>query len=526
MHDVPVGTPSPAGGLPLFDIRDLCFTYADGNRALNTITLSIHQGDRIALVGHNGSGKTTLIKHLNGLLRGQSGTLLYKGEPVVADTTLSRLRLEVGILFQDPDDQLFCNTLYEDVAFGPMNQGLPEEVVSRRVKEALRAVDLEQYMYKPPHNLSYGQRKRAALATILAMNPEVLILDEPTANLDPRQVQIFGNLLRAYSGTIICINHDLLFLDGLCDRAIVMAGGRIHHDYAFADLVAHPPSLRDHGLDFSFRFSCCDDHPHAHGHTPPGHAADRPAPRPAVQPVFRLENCSYSYPDGTMALRDVSLSVNRGEKIALVGENGAGKSTLAALLLGTVEGSGKYWYEGKEMTPSARRQMWRKVGIVFQDAGDQLFCPSCREEVGFGPRQLGLDRQEIEARVSEALAMVKLSGCEERVPLNMSGGERKRLAIASVLSMRPEVLILDEPTAGLDPHGEEMLLHILRQLDMTMVLITHDLFFINALTRRTVVMHRGAVIRDYATTEFLADEHLQEINGLAYAFHNECKAAP
>jgi len=242
--------------MPLFEIRQLAFTYPDGTPALRNISLDIHHGDRIALVGHNGSGKTTLIKHLGGLLQPQSGTVRYKGEPVTGDTA-TLLRQEVGILFQDPDDQLFCNTLYEDVAFGPMNQGLPKPVVEKRVSEALRAVDLADYAYKPPHNLSYGQRKRAALATVLAMNPVVLILDEPTANLDPRQVQHFGELLRRFTGTIICITHDILFLQELCNRAVVLADGRVHHDYSFDDLIAHPASLRDHGLDFSFRFSCC-----------------------------------------------------------------------------------------------------------------------------------------------------------------------------------------------------------------------------------------------------------------------------
>ncbi len=533
MHDIPANQPPPARGLPLFQIRDLSFAYPDGTQALRGIDLTIHHGDRIALVGHNGSGKTTLVKHLNGLLRPQHGTVRYKGEPVSAANT-AQLRQEVGILFQDPDDQLFCNTLYEDVAFGPMNQGLPRAVVEQRVAESLQAVDLADHAYKPPHNLSYGQRKRAALAAVLAMDPLVLILDEPTANLDPRQERQIAALLQRFGGTIVCITHDILFLQGLCNRAVVLVHGQVHHDYAFADLTAHPASLREHGLDFSFRLSCCGGHHHpACGHRdarphpapsphcqPEARPETEPFTEPLTEPLLELRHCSYTYPDGTRALRDISLCVGRGDRLALVGENGAGKSTLAGVMLGILDAGGEIRFAGQPLDTRARKRLWRKVGIVFQDAADQLFCPTCREEVAFGPERLGIGRHEVEERVRAALATVQLTGYEERVPLNMSGGERKRLAIAAVLAMRPELLILDEPTAGLDPRGEELLLAILDRLPLTMILITHDLFFINALTERTVVMHQGRILRDYRTEDFLADDHLEEATGLGYVYRN------
>ncbi|MEW6428846.1 MAG: ABC transporter ATP-binding protein [Thermodesulfobacteriota bacterium] len=509
MHDDD-GHPRPRR-TPLFAITGLIHRYPDGREGLKGIDLDIHHGDRIALVGHNGSGKTTLIKHLNGLLAATSGTVHYKGETLAGDR-LASLRLEVGVLFQDPDDQLFCSTLFEDVAFGPMNQGLPQKVVEHRTKEALRRVGLEHFTYKPAHHLSYGQKKRAALATLLAMNPEVLILDEPTANLDPRQEKVFHRLLAEFEGTLICITHNLLFLRSICNRAVVLSEGRVHHDYGFEDLIAHPASLREHGLDFTFRLSCCGDHHH-------------PAAAPAEangSSLFRLRNYLFHYPDNTVALKEINLAVREGEKIALVGENGAGKSTLAGVLLGLHEGHGDYFYQGQPVTSRLKKKLWQRVGIVFQNAADQLFCPSCREEVAFGPVQLGLAAAEVERRVTAALHRVQLDGCEERVPLNMSGGERKRLAVAAVLALEPEVLILDEPTAGLDPQGEEMLLAILEQLPMTTILITHDIFFITRLSRRTIVLHQGRIIRDYATADFLADQHLQSANDLDFTFRNDC----
>jgi energy-coupling factor transporter ATP-binding protein EcfA2 len=239
--------------------------------------------------------------------------------------------------------------------------------------------------------------------------------------------------------------------------------------------------------------------------------------------LIELQHYSFRYPDGSLGLDDVNLAIARGDRLALVGENGAGKSTLAACLLGLHQGQGYYFFDGRPLARDRRpSQLWRRVGIVFQNAADQLFNPSCREEVAFGPYRLGLRGKQLHDRVEAALSRVHLQGFADKVPLNMSGGERKRLAIAAALAMEPEVLILDEPTAGLDPQGEELLLAILGELGLTTILISHDLFFIGELSERTVVMHRGAIIRDYRTSEFLTDDHLHSINGLDYSYKAEC----
>lgn len=513
---------------PLFALSNLSYTYPDGTQALDSIFLSLYQGDRIALVGQNGSGKSTLIRHLNGLLPIQSGSLTYQGEELSPES-LKQLRLKVGILFQDPDNHLFCNTLYEDVAFGPMNQGRPKDEVDQLVKRNLSAVGLDHLMYKPAHLLSYGQKKRAAFAAILAMEPEVLILDEPTANLDPRQEKVFKDLLSEFKGTLIIIDHDLLFLYDICERAVVLADGHIHHDYSFQELVGHQQALHEHGLDFTFRFTCCGHHHpssghHHHHHHSHDHNGDHSHVSPASPeaPILELQHYNYDYPDNTNGISDTNIIVRPGETIALIGENGAGKSTLASCLLGLNRGDGYYFLKGEQLRGNQFRKLWHHVGMVFQNSADQLFCPSCWEEVAFGPQQMKLSTQEVEERVAEALRLVRLSGYEQRVPLNMSGGERKRLAIAATLAMQPEILILDEPTASLDPRSEKLLLEILESLSMTKILITHDLFFIERLSSRTIVMHQGKIVRDYRTVDFLADDHLQAINGLDYTYKNNC----
>ena len=531
MHDLATDAELPREGQHLFQLRSLSFSYADGHCALQDIDLDIFTGDRIALVGQNGAGKTTLVKHLNGICTNQAGSLLYKGQNI-QDDNLIRARRQVGILFQDPDDHLFNNTIYEDVAFGPMNQGLARDVVDERVRKALERVGLDHLMFKAPHNLSYGQKKRAAFATIMAMEPEILILDEPTANLDSKQEEIFVQLLQDFDGTLICISHDLLFLYGLCSRAVVLDHGRIHHDYSLKELVSHRASLREHGLDFTFRLiDCCRSESESHDHLTLSQSDKQTAVRilaPPMEsvpgeksPVIRLDNYSFQYKDGTWGFKDINMTVNEGEKIAIVGENGAGKSTLAGCILGIKQGDGNYYFKNNLITYSAREKLWRQIGMVFQDSADQLFCPSCEEEVAFGPKQMGLSPLELEKRVTEALALVELSGFEKRVPMNLSGGERKRLAIAAVLSMHPQVLILDEPTANLDPRNEELLLHILHNLPVTQILISHDMFFVNNSSHRTVVMHQGLILSDLPTSDFFEDEHLVG-HQLDYAYKNVC----
>jgi energy-coupling factor transport system ATP-binding protein len=523
MHDQPLPVQRPSLDKALFGLRAVGFRYPDETLALSDVHLDIAPGDRIALVGQNGSGKTTLIKILCGLLHPTAGQVRYKEQAFAGDYRECR-RLDIGLLFQDPDDQLFGHTVLEDAAFGPRNQGLAQPAAEAAARQSLQRVGLADKAYKAPHNLSFGQKKRAALAGLLAMQPDVLLLDEPTANLDPQQEQVFLDLLSGFAGTLICISHDLIFLYELCDRAVVLDRGRIEHDYTMRELVSQRQALREHGLDFSFRLvaDVRTDDPAS----PPGRRADEPPAAGSGGPaVVDLQHYTYRYPDGTLALCDVDLAFQAGERIAIVGENGAGKTTLLSCLLGLRQGQGEFLFDGRAVTRRRRKDLWRQVGMVFQDSADQLFCPSVREEIAFGLYQLGHSHEEVRQRVGRALSLVHLEGFEDRVPLHMSGGERKRLALACVLAMEPKLLILDEPTAGLDPRGEELLLTILRRLDVTLLLVSHDMFFVGELTRRTLVMHKGRLLEDGPTQVFLQDERLGNLNGLAYAYRQRCGQA-
>jgi energy-coupling factor transporter ATP-binding protein EcfA2 len=522
------------GDIPVFSLQNLWYAYPDGIQALSGIDLEILPGDRLALVGPNGSGKTTLIKLLSGLLAPVKGTVCFNGTELTGDH-LDETRLKMGVLFQDPDDQLFGHTVMEDVAFGPRNQGKSREAAARYAGQALHQVNLAHLAYKEPHNLSFGQKKRAALAGILAMQPEVLILDEPTANLDPGQEAVFLDLLKAFDGTLICISHDLIFLYELCDKAVGLPQGTIHPNYALRELVSRRNSLRDHGLDFSFRLTIPANgvadanettvlEKHGTGPTPSCECAVIRDAHTDL-PLVCMENYEYVYPDGTPGLQDLFLHILEGQKTALVGENGAGKSTLLSCLCGLRQGSGGLFFKGTRMTRKQHKGLWRRAGLVFQDCADQLFCASVNEEMIFGLRRLGLSTDECRHRAAAALTRVGLAGFEKRVPLHLSGGERKRLALGCVLAMDPDLLILDEPTAGLDPRGEEQLMAILETFDKTLLLVSHDLFFIEKLTHRTLVMHQGRVIRDLPTPVFMRDDKLCRFNGLSFSYRQRTATA-
>lgn len=239
----------------IIEIRDLKYHYPDGTKALYGVNLTIYEGESVALVGHNGAGKSTLIRMINGICRGR-GDVFVDGMPVVEEN-LDRIRTLVGMVFQDPDDQLFCSTLYEDVAFGLMNMGLERPEVERLVREALTAVGLEKDAQKEPQNLSFGQKKRAAMATVLAMRPKVMIFDEPTSNLDPRSEKTFVDLIGEMKSTRILISHDLPILYQLCRRVLVLSQGEIVQDCTMDEFVSDESALRRNGLDYTFKCVHC-----------------------------------------------------------------------------------------------------------------------------------------------------------------------------------------------------------------------------------------------------------------------------
>ncbi|WP_457207763.1 energy-coupling factor ABC transporter ATP-binding protein [Nocardioides sp. P5_C9_2] len=238
---------------PVLDVRGLAYAYPDGHQALFGVDLHVHEGERVALLGPNGAGKTTLVLHLNGILAAGAGSVTVSGLPVDKQH-LAEIRRRVGIVFQDPDDQLFLGSVRQDVAFGPANLGLRGAALDARVMEALDRVGMADFVDRPPHHLSFGQRRKVAVATVLAMEPEVLVLDEPSSNLDPASRRELADILRSLDVTVLMVTHDLPYALQLCPRAVVLSDGAVVADGRTLDVLTDDALMRAHRLELPWGF--------------------------------------------------------------------------------------------------------------------------------------------------------------------------------------------------------------------------------------------------------------------------------
>ncbi|MCE0485911.1 energy-coupling factor ABC transporter ATP-binding protein [Ornithinimicrobium sediminis] len=254
----------PATGEPVLEVRGLAYAYPDGRQALYGVDLALRPGERVALLGPNGAGKTTLVLHLNGILLAGAGSVRVAGLPVTQEH-LAEVRRRVGIVFQDPDDQLFMPTVHDDVAFGPANLGLGGAALEERVHEALAAVGMLDVVDRPPHHLSFGQRRRVAVATVLAMRPDILVLDEPSSNLDPASRRELAEILRSLDITVLMVTHDLPYAAELCGRSVVLSGGVVVADGPTTQVLADEELLRAHRLELPQGFSLAPRQVWKHG---------------------------------------------------------------------------------------------------------------------------------------------------------------------------------------------------------------------------------------------------------------------
>lgn len=485
---------SPTSESPVLARLDAVSFLYGRTTALDGVSLTIRAGEYIAIVGRNGSGKSTLGRVLSGLVAPDDGRVELMGREVYSGSSPAQAganaaeyraaRRDIGLVLQNPADQIVTTVVEDDVAFGPENLGLEPDVITGRVREALEAVDMTRFAQADPDRLSGGQQQRVAIAGALAMHPRLLILDEPTAMLDATGRE---DVMRAIDAThrsgtaIVHITHTPKQA-AQASRVIELRDGRIVYDgpSAASPFCAAP---RHH------------DSPAASADTQVGtHAATYA--RPAVASItdastapdtssatdaFRVENASYRYRDaaaGSWALRHVSLTVRRGEFVALTGRNGMGKSTLATLLCGVdapTEGTVRV-FGTPTATARQRRSLRGRVGYVMQHPERQLFAEHVEDDIAFGPTSLGLPTSEVRRRVQAAMDLLGIAHLANRVPWELSGGQQRLVAIAGVVAMEPEAIVLDEPTAGLDLEAAARVLDALRALHAegrTIVMITH-----------------------------------------------------
>jgi len=541
------GVPRTAAG-PLLLFSDVTFRYPEAaTAAVHGIDLAIPHGAFVAILGGNGSGKSTLARLMNGLLVPSSGRVLVAGLDTAEPAARLQARRRVGLVFQNPDNQIVASVVEDDVAFGPENLGLPPAEIGRRVREALEALSLSAEARRDPHHLSGGQKQRLAIAGALAMRPDAVCLDEPMSSLDPHGRAEVGAAiadLQAAGHAVVLITHHAEEAAS-ADRVIVLAQGAVVADApprsVFADVrrlqawgVEPPPGAAAQAgllargvtvgapcLTMAELAAALGAPPRRPGPAAAGGEALRPGPPPAG---ISLRGARYAYPDPavarrlrTPAVQDLDLRLGPGECVALLGATGSGKSTAALLCCALLQPEAgelaidglRPWAQPRRRRGPALRAARRLAGLVFQRPEEQFFEERVLDEVAFGPRNYGAPPAQAAALAGAALRRAGLSEeFEGRSPFALSGGQMRRVAIAAVLAARPRYLLLDEPTAGLDADGRSAVLALVRQLRASgtgILLITHRMEEAAELAERAVLMQGGRIVAEGPLPAIFAD---------------------
>ncbi len=518
-------------------------------RALENVSFDIKQGQFVSILGHNGSGKSTLAKNINCLLTVTEGTIIVDGLSTINEENFWDIRKNCGMVFQNPDNQIVATLVENDVGFGLENLGVPSEEIIKRVDEALKWVGMEDHKESVPSMLSGGQKQRVAIAGILAMRPKCIIFDESTAMLDPngrREVLETALMLNKQENiTVILITHymeEVVF----SDKVIVMGEGKIQFEGTPIEVFAQRERLEELKLtiplvtkisnlvesdklqknilslsEFKEKF--------------PAKTGDKVIDFSDIveqdraskeDVVVDIRNLTHTYNIGTsfskVALNDVSLKINHGDFIGIIGHTGSGKSTLIQhmnLILKPTSEDSKIFVCGDDILQNKEnlKAVRKKIGLIFQYPEYQLFETTVYNDVAFGCKNLGFSEEETDIAVREALGFV---GIEERFfdksPFELSGGQRRKVAIAGVIAMRPEILILDEPVAGLDPVSRQELLdnieNMRNKLCITIILVSHSMDDIATMTNKVIVMDNSELVYyDQTKNVFKNVEHLEKI---------------
>lgn len=516
-------------------IEDLSFTYREAEHpALKNLHGQIEEGTFVVIMGHGGAGKSSLCCALNGLIphffRGKyQGRVLVKAEEVARHKVAEMSRV-VGLVLQDFEAQLFSTNVELEMAFGPENHCLARPDIERRIKQYLSFVGLEKMRHREPASLSGGQKQRLAIGSVLAMEPNILVMDEATTDLDPQgreEVLSVARSIRQEGRMLLMVDHEPETA-ATADQVWLLRDGQLIAQGPPAQILRDVSTLESCGI----RPPPTTELFNAMGwpgdpltvetaialierHHLTRHRRSNPSSLPSANgkgsPILEAKGLSYIYPDYQVeALHEIDLSVYAGEFIAILGQNGSGKTTLAKHFNGLLKPtSGRMLVQGKATVEYNHREMARLVGYVFQNPDHQIFARTVKEEVGFSLKVLGEDPKTIAQRVAEALEVVGLQGYEEKVPFALTKGERQRVAVASVLAAQPQVVILDEPTTGLDYRHQRNMMEMLKRLNQrghTIIIITHSMWVAAEYAERTIVMKDGAILSDGPTRTVFAEE--------------------
>jgi energy-coupling factor transport system ATP-binding protein len=549
------GAPLPP---PLLEIRNLTFAYPEEPEpALRDISLTINSGEMVILAGPSGCGKSTLCRHLNGIIPHLSAGRILSGQVLIqgvdtANAPVHELAVRVGMVHQNPDSQIVCLEVMDELAFGPENIGLGHTEIVERVHQVIDWVQLHSVAESLTFECSGGQKQRVAIGSSLALLPDLLIMDEPTTDLDPvgaKDVAGTINALREKLGlTFLIVEHDLDEIIELATRLIIMQAGRIVFDASPAELLneqyaqleaiglripqhvtigRHLANHQEGAKTFSIRRQDAVESfakwventlPQAGFPKSSSHSSQVDSIL-GEAPTVELKQLSFGYDPSREVIKNLSLRINRGEFVALVGANGSGKSTLARLIIGLLQPQeGDISVLGFDTKKNAVEEITQRVGYLFQNPDSQLFNTSVESEVAFGMRIKHMPEEKIDRRVSDVLALLGLEQYRERHPFALSRGERQRLALATVLVTDPDMIILDEPTTGQDRRMLENLIGLMQswieRKRATVLMITHDMDLVCQHATRTVVMAQGSIVADGPTAKVFHDhfDTLQELS--------------
>lgn len=527
---------------PVIEFKDFSFQYfSQAEPTLHDINLTIHKGEKILLVGPSGSGKSTLGHCLNGLIpfsyKGElKGSLKIMGRET-KDLDIFQISKMVGTVLQDSDGQFVGLTVGEDVAFALENDCVDLNTMKETVQTVANIVDMGQLLKSSPFELSGGQKQRVSFAGVMVDNVDILLFDEPLANLDPATgktaIDLIDRVWREQDKTVVIIEHrleDVLYRD--VDRIIVVSDGRIVADMAPDELMAAGilPSLgiREPLYVTALKYAGIPVTPELHAgrldtldiesvREPllAWNQAQEKKERPAQRPVIlKADGLHFQYTKKRKILQDISFSIQEGEMVSIVGTNGAGKSTLAKLICGFVkEDQGRLYYGEEDMAGWTIKERSLKIGYVMQNPNQMICKPMIYDEVALGLRIRGVPEEEIGPKVEKALKICGLLPFKKWPVSALSFGQKKRVTIASVLVLEPQILILDEPTAGQDYHHYTEIMEFLKSLNsqgVTILMITHDMHLMLEYTPHAIVISGGRKIGDASSVEILTNESIAE----------------
>jgi energy-coupling factor transport system ATP-binding protein len=523
------------------EFQDVSFQYEGSDVfALQDINLSIGSGEIILITGPAGSGKTTLCSCILGLVphyhEGQlTGRVLVRGYNT-QKARIGGLASLIGMVFQDPESQLVTASVADEVAFGPENLGVPRNEINRRVSDALTVTRLHGFEDREPHSLSGGEQQACVIAAIYAMHPEIYIMDEPLANLDPvgrvQVLKVIVDVAKERGKTLILVEHALEEVLPLVDRVIVLDHGQIVRDGLVNDVLVagdlphvftRPPIVQ---LAEKYRltpFPLTPDRFYQElnsqyklGTIEMEYA--RPPESKTDTPVIEIHNIDYSYDKQNVALEGVDLTIHSGELIAILGRNGSGKTTLVRHIIGLLQpDQGKVVVLGKDVSVTPTHELAQDVGFCFQNPNHQIVSFNVRDELTFGLKAHDIDPGEFDRRVRDALEFVNMLDYLDAEVFDLGKGQKQRIALASVLTLKPKILIIDEPTTGQDPWMAKEIFGIIQSLNnlgTTVLMITHKINYAAIYAQRAIVMQQGKVTYDGAMRQLLADYEFLHANSL------------